>query len=236
MRKIFTLLFVCSLLTGVKSYAQSFAMQHDTVTVTAGSTIQNIVDGVNNLLTTDITVSWKVISTNFPADWITPTGICDNKLCYTASSLWPSGTVNNSNPYATGLGDFHMQIDLSGAATMGCYYMKVRLNNQAVPTDTAIVTFIVCKVPAAVPNVKPSEEISLYPNPASSELNVIYDASADIKNIAVYNIIGKLMTVYKVTGNNSANLNLENIPSGIYFVRLINAHGAIAATRKFTKQ
>ncbi len=79
-------------------------------------------------------------------------------------------------------------------------------------------------------------EISMYPNPAHNELNVIFDAASDVKNILVYNIIGRVMSVYKITDSNSANLNLENIPSGIYFVRLINSHGEMVATRKFTKQ
>jgi hypothetical protein len=76
----------------------------------------------------------------------------------------------------------------------------------------------------------------LYPNPAHNEVNLVYNTTADIKNIAVYNIIGKVIAVYKVTENNSANLNLENLPSGIYFARLINSQGNVVVTRKFTKQ
>ena len=41
--------------------------------------------------------------------------------------------------------------------------------------------------------------------------------------------------VYKVNGN-SANMSLENMPGGIYFVRLVNSAGNIVATKKFTKQ
>jgi hypothetical protein len=79
-------------------------------------------------------------------------------------------------------------------------------------------------------------EVVVYPNPATGEVNVLYDAKADIKSIAVYNLIGKLMTVYKTADNGSANLNLENIPEGIYYVWLINSQGDVMATKKFTKQ
>ena len=98
-------------------------------------------------------------------------------------------------------------------------------------------TFIVRKNCAAtnVNNTKPAEDFVLYPNPAYNELNVVYDASLDVKNIAVYNIIGKVMSVYKVSGT-SANLNIENIPSGIYFLRLYNSTGSVILTRKFTRQ
>ena len=78
-------------------------------------------------------------------------------------------------------------------------------------------------------------DILLYPNPAVNEVNVVYDDASDIRNIVVYSIIGKVMAVYKVNGN-SANMNLENIPSGIYFMRLYNGSGNVVATKKFTKQ
>ncbi|MFI5195872.1 MAG: T9SS type A sorting domain-containing protein [Chitinophagales bacterium] len=102
-----------------------------------------------------------------------------------------------------------------------------------IPANT---TDSVIKAPAAVTNINNTEnEIILYPNPARDELNVVYSPNADVKTIAVYNIIGKVIAVYKVTSA-GANLNLENIPSGIYFVRLTNSHGDVVVTRKFTKQ
>ena len=112
---------------------------------------------------------------------------------------------------------------------------------QSVPANDSVVTSApgdssANKVPTAVTNINNQESnILLYPNPAREELNVVFSATADIKTIAVYNIIGKVLVVYKVTGD-SANMNLENIPSGIYFVRLTNSHGDVVVTRKFTKQ
>ena len=43
------------------------------------------------------------------------------------------------------------------------------------------------------------------------------------------------MSIYRA-GGNSANMSVENMPAGVYFVRLINNRGDIVATRKFTKQ
>ena len=238
MKKIFTLFTGLLLLSATaKLSAQSFTIQHDTATLNSPTGLVTVVDGVTPGAS-NVTITWKVIETNFPSDWQAGTGICDNNQCYSSGLLWPSGTTKTSFSYAAGvLGDFHMQIDLDGATTLGCYYYKVRLSNQVVPTDTAIETYIVCKNSiTAVPTVKSTDDILLYPNPATNELNIVYDASADIKSIAVYNIIGKTMTVYKVTANNSANLNLENLPSGIYFARLINSQGNVVVTRKFTKQ
>jgi hypothetical protein len=83
---------------------------------------------------------------------------------------------------------------------------------------------------------KIQDEIIIYPNPAHEEVNIIYGADAGVKNIVIYNLIGKTVSAFKPIDNSSASLSIENLPTGIYFVRLIDAQGAVVATRKFTKQ
>lgn len=251
MKKIYTLITAALFLVAVKhvqaqSSGSSFSVQHDTMYIsTAG--FANMINGVNNTSGGSLPIQWKVLSSNFPTDWIPGVGICDNSNCFTGTGLWPSGTTPSSgmwpsgNTYAAtygsaGLGDFHVNLDLTFASTLGTYYLRVRLNNASVPTDTAVQTYIISKIPAAVPVIKSENEVSIYPNPAINELNVVYEAGADVKTIAIYNIIGKVMAVYRPTDNAGAKLTLENIPSGIYFVRLMNTHGDILVTKKFTKQ
>lgn len=235
MKKLYTLLAGALLtFTTEKVMAQTSFTTVDTVKVGVNS---NASAPINNTTSSPITIQWKVVSHNMPADW--QVGICDNKICYNWPDLWPTNQ-QTSDPYAPGMsGDIHALVTLTNPATAtnGCYYVKVKMSVQGSigGTDTALVTYILCKAPASVPSVKAVDEVNLYPNPANNELNVVFDAAADIKNVGVYNIIGKLMTVYKVSGN-SANLNIENIPAGIYFVRLLNGQGQIVTTRKFTKQ
>ncbi len=246
MRKIYLLLSgIFLFISAYNVTAQTFNFQNDTVILTyTGTGLQNLPDLINNpstIVTDSVTINWKVIATDFPTDWQGATGICDNKLCYNFPGLWPT-SLRTSYPYPNGLGDFHLQTALTTTtpafdAANGCHYVTVRAYDHNVPADSATMTFIVRKgcATTGIVNPKPSEEIVLYPNPAYSEVNVVYDEASDIKNIAVYNIIGKVMTVYKVNGN-SANLNIESIPSGIYFVRLYNSTGSVVVTRKFTKQ
>lgn len=152
-----------------------------------------------------------------------------------------SGTVITSNT-ATGHvyaldtpGQFDMQLSLPVNASSGTFYMTINLADYSSSYNKNI-TFVFNRQTTAVSNVnKVSSDILLYPNPAMNDLNVVYDAGLDIKTIAVYNIIGKVMSVYKVPST-SANLNLENVPSGIYFLRLYNGDGENVVTKKFTKQ
>lgn len=236
MKKLFTFLSLIAAMSVGTTYAQSFSIDRDT-TYISGSTFLTSVNNVTVPAGSPVTLQWAVISSTFPSDWMNNNsawGVCDNTTCLGASDLWP--TTYKSATYPGGAtGDFHVNFDLSILPPGGPFVFRVKLKNGA--TDTAIQTYIVSRTPAAsVNNVKSVGEVSLYPNPATTALNVVYDASADVKNIAIYNIIGKQVSLFRATDNSSANLNVENIPSGIYFVRLLNSHGDVVTTRKFTKQ
>ncbi len=239
MKKVFTLLSLAGVLfAGSKATAQSIAVAHDTIAF-SNSALQEVHNDVTNTSGSSLTVIWRVVASNFPTDWINNMGICDNVTCISSSGLWPSGTAYEFSPIAaSGNGSFKMQIDLSGAGIPnGTYFMRVRFNNKfGAVGDTATETFIVTRAATSVQTIKTTGDIALYPNPATSNVNVVFDAATEVKNIAIYNIIGKQMVSYKVGSANSASLNIENMPSGIYFARLLNSSGDVIATRKFTKQ
>ena len=250
MKKIYVFLFAAvTLLTSYTVGAQSFTRSNTSDTVHliySGSGNQDVHDNLACASTGTVTLKWSVVSCNFPSDWLSNgnPGICDANTCYSfggTNGLWPAATVETVS-YGHTAGDYHLQITLVGgtsnATTTGTYYCTARIYNQFASTsaDTAYTTFAVTWMPTGIPNVgKSGEDVLLYPNPAGDEINVVYDADADVKTIAVYNVIGRVMSVYKVNGN-SANLNLENIPAGIYFARLANSKGEVVVTRKFTKQ
>lgn len=237
MKKLFLLLSLGFGLLGASvSNAQTFSFSRDTVFYTITGGTDNIYNNLNiTASAAPLTLRWSVIGTNFPSDWLAATGICDNVLCYPNSSLWPSGDAQTTSPFAAGTGGFHM-VFTGSLTTTGTHYYTVRMTNMST-MESHNATFALTAVgPTAVPTVANSiENVSLYPNPANNEVNIIFEKNADVKTIALYNNIGRIVAVYKTTGN-SANLNLENLPSGIYFARLANTQGSLVATRKFTKQ
>lgn len=238
MKKFITLLSLAGALLGAGSaQAQSFTFQAgDTVYVTTGGSYTSHNNIINNG-STPLKIQWKVISNTYPTDWNPTLGICDNMLCYSGTDI-AVGVQQESLDYPVGTtpGDFHITGDLTGTTSAGPGVVRIRVNNKNITTDTAILTFIVNKPTASIlPAVKSVDAVQLYPNPATSSVNVVYDAAADVKTIAIYNIIGKQMSIYRA-GGNSANMSVENMPTGVYFVRLINGRGDIVANRKFTKQ
>lgn len=71
------------------------------------------------------------------------------------------------------------------------------------------------------------DNISLFPNPASKEINLSWNRNDDV-NIRVYNSIGKL--IYFAKDKNLINplkINVSQYASGLYFVKINNANGVI---------
>jgi len=253
--KKFLLLLLCGIGLSAGAFAQTFTTQYDTTgtppggdTVSAFTMISNYV--INPSTTDSFTLSWQVIASDFPTSWYEGAnfGICDNKVCQvnavsTGLRLW-NGTAGDSfvsDYYSVGTGglpksgDFHMQIDLSGAAG-GTHYMTVHMRDMQSGYSKNI-TFLVTKGYLGVSTVvKSSDDVVLYPNPAINEVNLVYNANAGVKNIAVYDLIGKVVRVYRPTANNSAKLDVSSLASGVYFLRMMNADGNVIATRKFTRQ
>lgn len=238
MRKF--LLFGIGLVLSSVVNAQNFTLDHgDSVKAAIGSDMTSMHNNVTNITSAPIKLTWKVISTNMTGTWTTPgvVGVCDNKLCYTndaTNSLLNGVNTYTSDDYAPAApGDFHLQLAGLNGVAAGSAYISVSLTNGA-QTDTA--TFVVTKWSTGVTNVtKVSDDVVLYPNPAQDQVNVLFDSKANIKNITLYNLIGKAMRVYRVSGN-SAKLDIADIPSGIYFLRLQDAQGRVIATRKLTHQ
>jgi len=221
-------------LASLSMYAQSFLTQNgDTVMVNySGPSDISIYNMVKSATPNDIYIKWRVIGHNIPTDW-TFGGLCDNITC------WDADVLNGGNYISDGYGasyeDFHAIFNGTNASMNSMAWIRVQLND-TVNMYSRTLTFVATKWAASVSNVsKGDADVSIYPNPAHNNVNVVFDANLGVKNIAVYNLIGKAVKVFKVNGN-SAKLEISDTPAGIYFIRLINAQGQIVATRKFTRQ
>tara|TARA_B110000908_G_scaffold135572_1_gene160435 strand:- start:584 stop:1045 length:462 start_codon:yes stop_codon:yes gene_type:complete len=73
--------------------------------------------------------------------------------------------------------------------------------------------------------------ISMYPNPASSSLNI--SATSMIKNAIIYNILGKQVMNISIN-KNSESINVSNLSSGMYIIKY--TIGNAVGTAKFIKQ
>lgn len=234
MKKILlSLLTICSAF-GFSASAQTFLTSAaDTVwgNITPGGTL-NLHNDIKSASASPIKITWHIDDYSFAPKMGTG-GVCDNSLCRDSSSLFGLGATFTSDDYTNVFNEFKAIFTDYGAANGAKSLLAVTATSGA---TTRHLVFIVTKVQTSVPSVNVNDNITMFPNPAKDFINVLYDAKANIKTAAIYNLIGKTIQVYKVSDNNSAKLDLNNIPSGIYFLRLMNANGQVVATRRFTRQ
>lgn len=67
-------------------------------------------------------------------------------------------------------------------------------------------------------NAKEAENITVYPNPANS---ILFFSSEDVKQVEVYNMTGELIS----TELNTNEMNVSNLPIGLYVFRLTTSKG-----------
>ncbi len=225
--------------------AQVFTVPYDTVKATySGTGIMTLHDNITNTTANNITVEWKVTACTFPNPaWITDTAfaICDVESCYgNIGGALTNGNLHTpvygANATHDSVGDFHLQLDLgwpSAANYNGVYYTVVNLKSGSYSKN---IVFQIGKYAQSVGTTgKKDDDVVLYPNPAKNNLYLAYTGNAVIKTITIHNLIGKLVCSFNTTGNN-VQLDIADMPAGVYYLRLNNAEGQLVATRRFTHQ
>lgn len=218
--------------------AQSFTLDKDTAKTVISDNGGKATCNITNTTPGAIKLDWKIISTNIPAApsvWNSEFGLCDNQYCYVSGIL--SGSTQTTLDIPAG-GTMPMYISygmgIAAATTFGPYYVTTEVS-QGSTKDT--VTYIVNKWTTSVNNVasKSADNVVLYPNPVRGDLNVVFAGMNEVKSLGIYNLIGKQVSAYKVNGT-SASVSMDNMPSGIYMLRLMDGQGRVVAVRKFNKQ
>ncbi|HIE44970.1 MAG TPA: T9SS type A sorting domain-containing protein [Flavobacteriaceae bacterium] len=67
--------------------------------------------------------------------------------------------------------------------------------------------------------------VKLYPNPSNNFINV--ESEERIKSIAVYNITGQIINTIMIDNSNKVKLNVKDLNSGLYYVRISSENGSI---------
>ena len=66
------------------------------------------------------------------------------------------------------------------------------------------------------------DAISLYPNPTRDIIYIDNTSNVDLKNIAIYDMNGRLIKQVEVTNSNNQKINLSDLSSGVYMLHLSN--------------
>ena len=80
---------------------------------------------------------------------------------------------------------------------------------------------------------KNSTGVKVYPNPATDYFSIQDDYDI-VDRVVVYNMIGRAVKNY-TTSNSNNKFTLNDLPEGLYIIRLLNARGATVKTIRLNK-
>ena len=75
--------------------------------------------------------------------------------------------------------------------------------------------------------------ITIYPNPASETITILAPESLLSNNVKIFTISGQLVKSKLINGS-TTTINIDDIPSGVYFVKFNTSHGIV--TKPFVKR
>lgn len=186
----------------------------------------------------------------FPTIYATETGSVTTTCDAWGTLTIPgnAGPVTHSNVLrAHSIQTFRDSANLFGTPTVGTYTLEsytwytpgyhaalLTISTAVGPgVNTKIVSHAYQKLRTAIPETDDIESsMALFPNPATSELNIRFNAGTnDHYRISLTDILGREVTVIAdkdMQGTQSINTNVSSYPKGLYIVRLQSATGTVS--------
>jgi len=67
------------------------------------------------------------------------------------------------------------------------------------------------------------QQYAVYPNPVKDNFTINVKGSGDVLKVKVINVIGQLVKEAEANNTDQLNIDLQNVPAGIYYVQIIRA-------------
>lgn len=187
------------------------------------------------------TMTWMRTINDIPDEWTS--SVCDFNLCWAPNADEPGYYFDAP---ADTTGNVYVKFDarnyhdgnfdpIPGCGTVEVAFYSVldSANYNAVGLFKAYLG--VAEKDCGVDVITPYQDdaFAVYPNPAVNSLNVMASFSAGIAKVEIVNIVGRSVAVYDwSTTNGKMNLDITELPQGVYFVRLLDADSRSVWTEK----
>lgn len=177
----------------------------------------------------ELNVFWELVeSDDFPSEW--DTNICDGNLCYTQ---WvrncPEGSPNVFQPNQTQ--DWRLHVKPKGVIGTGQITLRIYVPQASGDSLSVDHVFQIAAGTSSTVELDLAE-LLIYPNPATDYIQIRNDES--IKQINVYNVVGKQLRSFNHTAGQSHGV--QDLNKGIYLVRLMNTQGEVVKSMKLSKR
>jgi Secretion system C-terminal sorting domain len=196
---------------------QTVGVNPDSMEIRAKATFKN-----TSTVTKKFTWTRNVM--NISTGWTTQ--VCDSKGCWIPSVGTAPEQIELA-PNATSNLDVYIRPEKKqGAATI-----EVKVFEVGNETNTVTGRYLFSTTTRAKETNINNANIRIYPNPTIDYFQLTEDDGID--KVVIYNIIGRQMRTYKVTDNGKYNVN--DLPEGLYIIRLLAANGATVKTIRLSR-
>jgi len=229
MKRIIVFIGLC--LATAQGFAQGYTVAHDTTYASVNGTadVHNGITNSSNLSSLNIT--WQ--ATLYPSTGWSVDGICDlvngssQGNCYN----WNPGLINLTIPPGLSA-EFKVSFNNTAAPTNSVCYLSILITSSGSANKT--IWYKVTKDPLGVNTFsRVNDAIVIFPNPARDVVNVSIDPSLGAKTILISNLIGRTIGSYNVSAG-VQKIDMDNAPTGMYFLRVFDNQGKLLETKKFT--
>ncbi len=155
--------------------------------------------------------------------------VCDAKGCWAAAVNDAPEQIELAPNATSNIDVFARPNHISGAATIEVKVVEVG-------NDANVVTgrFLFATTTATKEPTKNNATVKIFPNPATDYFSIQDDYDV-VEKVMVYNMIGRLMKNYNTSTNASAHYTINDLPDGLYIIRLLNSKGATIKTIRLNK-
>ena len=172
---------------------------------------------------------WRLVKTDFPPTWTTQ--VCDLNTCYFEGV--DKCPKHNPNIIAGGTSSDAMYVKLNPKNTTGTTSMWFKLYSNA--DLTIIVDSLLINVISFTTSREEVsyDQITLFPNPATDQFSLKEDVN-EIKNLEILDVNGKLLD--RMIYGDGKLYSVSKLPSGLYFVRLVDRRNEQVKTLRLYKE
>lgn len=184
---------------------------------------------IKNISADTATVKWVIDSVYNPNSW--GLTLCDKATCKTV-------VINETNTFKLDSAESSLfKGGFNGFTSSGSAYFKSKIITEDSTDPDLFMIFkadIIVDIIESISTFK-TTSISIYPNPATSFVQVNVSGNELIEKIIIYNVLGK--TIKEINSISESNrINVENYPKGLYIIKLFGENNSLYHTQSFVKK
>jgi len=189
---------------------------------------------ITNTSNQNLSLKWNRTVINQPFEW--ETQVCDKNSCYLPAfntNYDPAAGILLPVTLAPGASfDLLLHIFPNRTAGTGVFDLEISQTGKPETILSTISFSTVVESMSYTSEVTNKTDLKIFPNPAIDYFEVVNNNL--VHKVVLYNLIGRKVRTYDASNGRRHNIN--DLPSGIYLVGLLDEHNNILKTLRLSKK